>query len=450
MRPEPGNEFSFVMQLIIIAAVATLVVSIIFTKLGAIDYSNIAFFLVVFTVAAFFELKLKGGGEIGLGVGQLLAALIALPVGVHAIHYDKITAAGSVQVVWMFLIGSFIVFVSRRMGRVTKEDALSFLLDYSGVGLVAMVFYFLIQILPSKPELHGNYTPAVLIAAAVCAVLLFLVYLVRESFVLSSEGHFPTGVYFQSIMRKSWMPFAIIAFAGGLMGLIFVGIGMWPLLIVLPVLLIFMYAYNRVAATDRYLLETIQVLSAIPEETGMLASGHAERVAQLAVGVARELGLSPEDSQQVEFAAYLHDIGAVTKQGMHADQRQLTEVEGVISGGVDIVGKVEYLDVAAEILGGREGLRDRVTDVDKRRAVSLGSGILRAVDDFESLLAGSETREPLSESEALTEMNLERGVKYDSKVLRAISRVLPRLPRELTSSVEGSPESSPFWGDQEG
>jgi len=182
----------------------------------------------------------------------------------------------------------------------------------------------------------------------------------------------------------------------------------------------------------------------------MLASGHAERVAQLAVGVARELGLSPEDSQQVEFAAYLHDIGAVTKQGMHADQRQLTEVEGVISGGVDIVGKVEYLDVAAEILGGREGLRDRVTDVDKRRAVSLGSGILRAVDDFESLLAGSETREPLSESEALTEMNLERGVKYDSKVLRAISRVLPRLPRELTSSVEGSPESSPFWGDQEG
>jgi len=449
-RSEPGNEFSFVMPLIILAALATLVVSILVTRLGSINYGNLGFFLVVFTMAAFFRLHLKGGGDISLGYAPLLAALIALPVGLHAIHYDKITAAGSVQVVWIFLIGSLIVFVSTNMTGFSKEDVLSLLLDYAGVGLIALVFFGLIKILPKKPELHGGYTPAVLGAAVVCAGLLFLVYLAKESFVLSSEGHFPTGVYFQSILRKSWLPFAIIAFTGGLMGLIFVGIGMWSLIIVLPVLLIFMYAYNRVAATDQYLLETIRVLSAIPEETGMLAVGHADRVAELSFGVARELGLSPEDAQQVQFAAFLHDIGAVTKHGVDAEQRQLSEVEGVISGGVDIVGKVDYLDVAAEILGGREGLRDRVTDVDKRRAVSLGSGILRAVDDFEGLVSGSESREPLSEGDALTEMNLERGVKYDSKVLRAISRVLPRLPRELSASAEGSFESSPFWGDQEG
>jgi len=59
-----------------------------------------------------------------------------------------------------------------------------------------------------------------------------------------------------------------------------------------------MYAYNRVAATDQYLLETIRVLSAIPEETGMLAVGHADRVAELSFGVARELGLSPEDASR--------------------------------------------------------------------------------------------------------------------------------------------------------
>jgi hypothetical protein len=292
----------------------------------------------------------------------------------------------------------------------------------------------------------------VLGAAAVCAGIIYLVYLLSEAFTMSADGHFPMGVYLQSIFRKSWLPFSILAFTGGLMGLVFVGIGMWPMIIVLPLLLVFMYAYNRVAVTDQYLLETIRVLSAIPEETGMLPVGHADRVAELATGVARELGLSPEDAQQVEFAAYLHDIGAITRQAEAAsEQRQLSEVEGVITGGVDIVGKVEYLDVAAEILGGREGLRDRVSDVDKRRAVSLGAGILRAVDDFESLVQGSDIREPLSEGEALTEMNLERGVKYDSKVLRAIARVLARLPRELSSSgIEGSPESSPFWGDQEG
>jgi len=449
-RPSVARNGSrLIMPVVIVAAVATLVVSIIFTKLGSIDYSNFFFFLVIFTLAAHLDMKLKGGGKVNLGLAPLVAALIALPVHLPTITYSKITASSAVLVVWVFLLGTIVTLFTRLLGERTKEDYLGLALNYAGVGLSALVFFLLVKILPKRPELLGRYTPAVLGAAAISVAVLYGVYLLRESYLASAEGQFPPGVYLQSTLRKSWLPYAIVAFTGAAMGLIFVGIGMWSLIIVLPLLLIFMYAYNRVAATDQYLLETIKVLSAIPEETGMLEVGHADRVAELASGVARELGLSPEDAQQVEFAAYLHDIGAVTRHGAQPEQRQLSEVEGVIAGGVDIVGKVDYLDVAAEILGGREGLRDRVTDVDKRRAVSLGAGILRAVDDFESLVQGSESREPLSESDALTEMNLERGVKYDSKVLRAIARVLTRLPREFSSSVEGSPESSPFWGDQE-
>jgi hypothetical protein len=458
-RPVPGDRsYTALMVIVGIAAVGTLAYSIVVTRLGTIDYSNFVFMLVIFILASLFELKLKGGGKINLGIAPLIAALIALPVKLpSSTPYSNLTGAGAVQVVWMFLLGSIVVLVIRLAfgqemhSKLNKDDFLAMLLEYAGVGLVALVFYLIIKILPKKPILHGGYTPVVLVAAAVSAALLYVLYIASESYTLSAEGQFPMGVYFQSVARKSWLPFSMLAFSGAAMGLIFVGIGMWSMIIVLPFLLIFMYAFNRVAATDQYLLETIRVLSAIPEETGMLPLGHADRVSELAVGVARELGLSPEDTQQVEYAAYLHDIGAITRQGIHGpDQRQLTEVEGVIAGGVDIVGKVSYLDVAAEILGGREGLRDRVADVEKRRAVSIGAGILRAVDDFETLVQGNDVREPVSENDALTEMNLERGVKYDSKVLRAIARVVARLPREKLSSAEGSPESSPFWGDQEG
>jgi len=153
----------------------------------------------------------------------------------------------------------------------------------------------------------------------------------------------------------------------------------------------------------------------------------------------------------VEYAAYLHDIGAITREcGAGADQQELYESEGVITGGGDVLGSVEHLSVAAEILKGREGLRDRVDDAGTRKAVSMGAGILRAVDDYVCLLQGSGERPPMSEGQALSEMNLERGVKYDSKVLRAIARVLSRLPKEgLPSIAEGSPEGSPFWGEQE-
>ncbi len=402
----------------------------------------------LFTLAAHLQLDLKGGGTVNVGLAPLLGALIALPVALPTIPYDKITAAGCVQVIWIFLFGTIVTLVTRMFGELKKEDVVGMLVEFTGVGITAFLFFGLMTILPQKPVLLGHYTPALLVSAGICAGVLYVFYLGRSAYIQAEQGYFSPGLYLQSVLRKSWFAFLMLGFLGVLMGMIFVGIGMWATLFVLPVLPVIAYAYYRVAATDQDLIETVRVLSAIPEKTGLLEQGHGERVARLSEGVARELGLSPEDVKQVEYAAYLHDIGAITRKGAE-DQRELAEVEGVISGGVDILGQVDYLEVAAEILHGREGLRDRVVDVGKRRAVSLGAGILRAVDDFESLLRGGETREPLTANEALVEMNLERGVRYDSKVLRAIARVYPRLPKEaLTPVVGGSEEESEFWSEQ--
>lgn len=425
--------------LIIVAALATVIIAAVKTKVGSVDYSDFVFFLVIFSVAAQFDLKIKGGGKINLGLAPLLAAVVALP---------------GIQVVWLFLFGTFVVLVTRMLGEWDSDELLGLLIDLTGVGVMALVYYLMVRVLPKKPELLGRYTPSMLGAVAVAAGLFFVFYCARDAYILSQEGYLPPAVYFKSAMRKSLMPYLIVGCTGVLMGLVFISIGMWSMLIALPVLLAYMYAYNKVAETDQDLLETIRVLSAIPEETWMIPMGHAERVATLSVAVARELGLSPEEVQQVQCAAYLHDIGEITRPAEPADQRQLLDVEGVVAGGVDIAGKVEYLEVAAEILRGREGLRDRVVDTDKRRVASMGAGILKAVDDFESLRQGSEYQEPMSESDALVEMNLERGVQYDSKVLRAMARVLPRLdmerPKEgLSSGAEGSAEGSPFWGEQE-
>lgn len=437
-----------------LAAAATLVVTILFTRLGKVDYSNFVFWLVIFTLAAHFELELKGGGTINLGLAPLLGALLALPVSLPDVTkmtdgeiYRALSMDGCVQVVWVFLFGMIITLVTKMLGELRKEDLVGMLIEFTGVGVTAFLFFGLMKLLPQKPVLLGHYTPALLVTAGLCGGVLYLFYLGKSSYIQVEQGYFSPKLYLQSVLRKSWFPFVILGLTGCLMGLLFVGISMWSVLFVLPVLLVFVYAYHRVAATDLDLIETIRVLSAIPEKTGLLESGHGERVARLAEGVARELGLSPEDVKQVEYAAYLHDIGAIAGRG-DEDQRQLTESEGVIAGGVDILGQVEYLEVAAEILRGREGLRDRVANVEKRRAVNVGAGILTAVDDFESLLRGGEGRDPLSENEALTEMNLERGVRYDSKVLRAIARVYPRLPKEaLTPVVGGSAEESDFWSE---
>lgn len=445
-----GRRVPLALPLAIAGALLTVVVAGIFTSLSKIDYTDFVFWLVLFTLAAHFDLKLRGGGMISLGIAPLLGALIALPVNIPDVPYSKIAASGCVQVVWIFVLGTIVTMITRMFSELTREDVVGLLTDLTGVGFMALVFYVLMQLFPQKPELLGHYTPALLVTLTFCGGALYAFYLLKLTYMQAQEGYFSPGLYLQSAVRRSLLPFLTICLLGTLMGMVFVGIGIWWVLFALPLLLALQYAFNRVAATDLYLLETIRVLAAIPEETGMIERGHAESVARLSEGVAQELGLSPEDKKQIEYAAYLHDIGAITRGAdVDEDQRQLTETEGVITGGVDILGQVEYLGVAAEILRGREGLRDRVEDVDKRRAVSVGAGILKAVDDFESLLRGEEGREPMSESAALTEMNLERGVRYDSKVLRAIARVCPRLPKEgLTPSVGGFTEESEFWSEQ--
>lgn len=426
----------FMIPLILIAALATLVVSILFTRLSDIHW-GFWFYLALFVVTAQFDVDLSGGGKVNLGLAPLLAALFSLP---------------PVQVVWIFLFGTLAVIIVKLLsGEVTKDELLGMLLDYTGVGIMALVFKLVVELLPKKPVFFGEYWPGLIAAVGLAAIVYFFVQLLGTTYVLSQEGYFPAGAYLSSTFRGFWLPYVAIACAGMLMGLIYNGINMWSVLFVVPFLPVLRYAYNRVAATDQYLLETVRTLAAIPEETGMVPAGHSEDVASLSVAVARELGLSPEDASQVEYAAYLHDIGAITRScGPEAAQQQLYETEGVIAGGGDVLGRVRHLAVASEILKGREGLSDRVDDAEKRKAVSMGAGILRAVDDFVCLLHGSEEREPLSESRALSEMNLERGIKYDSKVLRAIARVLSRLPTEgLPSIAEGSAESSPFWGEQE-
>lgn len=420
-----------------LAVLATFVLSIIFTHFKDFHWS-FWFFIVVFVVAAMFDLDVKGGGQINMGTALIVASLLVVK---------------PVQVAWVFLIGTLVTIVVRALDREAGLEHLTAKgIEYVGVGLAALIFWGIYKILPRKPLFQGNYWPGLIAALVIATAVYFLFVVIESTFILSKEGSFPPAVYFSSVIRRSWTPFLVVAFAGGLMGFVYRGIGMWSSLLVLPLLLVIMYAYNRVAATDQYLIETIRILASIPEETGMIRHGHAERVASLSAAVARELGLSPEDVQQVEYAAYLHDIGAITKdREPGAEQKQLTEAEGIIVGGVDIISNVGYLDVAAEILHGREGLRDRVDDVSKRRAVSVGAGILKAVDDFEGLLQGRDDREQLSENDALTEMNLERGVRYDSKVLRAIARVASRMPMEERSPiVEGSPEGSPLWREPEG
>lgn len=410
-KARTGAPLGVAFFVLIAVAAAIIVFSGIYAWRGKIDYGKFFFLLAIFILADHFDLKLKDGGTMSLGVALLVGAVFCLPWA---------------QAIWVFILGALVTLITRKFGEIKWDDILVRLISLIGVAAMAGVFYALKEALPDKPVWSGGYSPYQLLSLAIAVAVYFLAYVTKEIYLLSDKGQIPIGAYFKSVVMNSWVPYLELCLLGMLFGLIFTCISIWHSLIVLPVLFVLMYAYNMVTRADEYLTETVRVLSAIPERVGLVDEGHARRVAELSGKVARELSLSPDEVKQIMHAAYLHDIGAIRRQAEEAGQLELLEAEGVVLGGVDVVGGVDYLGITAEILRGREGLGDRVASLSKRKVVDTGVGILRVVNDFDKLVRGSEGKEPLSPNEALTEMNLERGVKYDSKVLRAIARVLAR------------------------
>ena len=75
-----------IIPLIVVAALATLVLSIVFTNLRAIHW-GFWFYLALFVVAAQFDVEVKGGGVVNLGLAPLLAALVSIPVAMGPVRY---------------------------------------------------------------------------------------------------------------------------------------------------------------------------------------------------------------------------------------------------------------------------------------------------------------------------------------------------------------------------
>ena len=69
---------------------------------------------------------------------------------------------------------------------------------------------------------------------------------------------------------------------------------------------------KRIELTQKVLFETVTALSTTIETRDPYTSGHQERVAQLAVAIAQQMGLNSTTIEGIQTAALLHDIGKIT------------------------------------------------------------------------------------------------------------------------------------------
>lgn len=161
-----------------------------------------------------------------------------------------------------------------------------------------------------------------------------------------------------------------------------------------------------------------------------LARGHARRVADLAVSIAREMRLSEAMVESVQFAALLHDIGMIGKDDL-LDRPVLTPEEADslrdhVKVGAEIARELPRTEIATAILHHHErydgsGYPDGL----KGDAIPLGARIIAVAEVVDSMRFGMfPYGAPMQLSDIMTHVEAEGGLAFDPEITDALARAL--------------------------
>jgi len=183
-------------------------------------------------------------------------------------------------------------------------------------------------------------------------------------------------------------------------------------------------SYKKVKKT---LEGTIKALSLTVETRDPYTAGHQERVTTLVTAIADEMGLSKEKKTGLELAARIHDIGKInipveilSKPGQ-LDEFEYSLLKNHPETGYEILKNIDFPWPIAKIVlqhhermdgsGYPKGL--------KRKDIILEARILGVSDVVEAMSSHRPYRPALTIEESLKEIEQNRGILYDKKVVDA-------------------------------
>lgn len=179
-------------------------------------------------------------------------------------------------------------------------------------------------------------------------------------------------------------------------------------------------------------LSTVRTLSHAVDAKSPWTRGHAERVTQYAIALAREAGLPEAEIEQLELAGLLHDIGKIGTLDKILDKPdELTEEEFELvkrhpGKGADILGHIKQLRHILPIIKHHHEKLDGTGYPDglKGDEIPLLSRILCIVDSFDSMTADRPYRPAPGKEYAVSELKRCAGTQFDPVLVDAFLNIL--------------------------
>lgn len=283
--------------------------------------------------------------------------------------------------------------------------------------------------LGGHPNLHAFNIGDAIVPFAGAVVSYFAINRTAVSTIISISNNRP--------FRKAWQDIALTPIAFDLaasslallVAFFYVRWGVLALVAIIIPLIGLRYSYGVNLELKQLNSDLLRVLIKTIEAQDPYTSGHSVRVAEGAIALAREIGLNPHETNKIETAALLHDIGKIdaayreilTQEGPLADeQRKLIKehpergvqlIRSVRSLDPDVLEYIKYHHERYDGTGYPDGL--------KGEEIPLGARIIMVTDSIDAMVTSRAYRDALSPDKARSELRENKGTQFDPELVDA-------------------------------
>jgi diguanylate cyclase (GGDEF)-like protein/putative nucleotidyltransferase with HDIG domain len=212
-------------------------------------------------------------------------------------------------------------------------------------------------------------------------------------------------------------------------------------------------------------LRTIEALALAIEAKDHTTHDHLQRVRIYAMELARDLGLSEDETEALQAASVLHDIGKlavpehiISKPGkLTPEEFEKMKIHPII--GAEILEQVEFPYPVVPIVRAHHERWDGSGYPSglKGEAIPMGARILAAVDCLDALATDRQYRRALPLDEAMARVVEEAGKSFDPRVVEVLHRRYveleklahaqpPKTPTKLSTDIKVERGSAPAAG----
>ena len=179
-------------------------------------------------------------------------------------------------------------------------------------------------------------------------------------------------------------------------------------------------------------LSTIVTLSGIAEAKDFYTDKHMKDIAEYSVDIARKLGLSEADVENIRMAALLHDLGKITvpddilKKPGRLSAEEMEVIRKHPAHGAKMIESIEPMKDAREIIRHHHEYYDGSGYPDGLRGedIPLGARIIGVADAFDAMTSNRPYRKALPMDKVIKELKDFSGIQFDPDIVKVLILIL--------------------------